>query len=177
MPQHTPGEFQYFEEIQLTQADFTNGSDNTSSVSAGTRGEIGELEIGELEIGEDGEASGYDILTIGGRKQSTNDEGARLYVDLEDSSDTDIQDTAQFRFVGRDKNGNRVRPLTKWMSVRNADNSDPRQRPEVVYRGFQNHTWIPNGKLVVLEVKDESTTVQESLANSELEIPALAGSR
>lgn len=172
MPQHSVGEYAYFEQIELTQADFTDGQQNGTAVSAG---EIGEFAT--AEVGEDGQLSGYDIVTVGGRKEDETDTSARLFVDIEDGGDTDTEDTTQYRFVAKDKNGNRVRALTRWFSQRTSDTADPRQRPEVVYRGFSNHTWVRDGKLLAWEIKNESTSITESRPNSVLQLPAIAGSK
>lgn len=172
MPQHSPSEYEYFEEIELTQADYVDGDDNNVSLSAGQRGEIA-----QLEVGEDGQASGYDILTVGGRKEGESDTNPAIFVNTKDGTGTAQADTVQFRWVAKDKNGNRVRALTPWISQREADNADPRQRPEVVYRGFRNHTWVRDGKLLVLEAKDETASAQVDRASSVITHKAIAGSR
>lgn len=170
----SPSEFAYFEEIQLTDADFNAGDDDGTTLSSSS-GQIGE--IAEMEVGEDGVLSSYAIAAMGGRKSGPNDTNPAIYVDLQNSTPAALDDNTQYRFVSRDKNSNRKRTLTDWKTLRESDNSDPRQRPEIVYRGRGNERWVQDGKLIILEVRNQSTDVAPSLSDSTIEVKAVAGSR
>lgn len=175
MPAVDVNELRY-EDFTLTQADFTNGRDESSSVAQGTIGEVA-----QLEVGEDGQASAYDAVIIGQPLSGTGQSAqGKAFVALDsDDSNTDVADTVEWRIATRDKNSNRRRVLTPWFKQRDSDNSDTRQRIEItpeVVRQTAGKLVIPKaGRLIVFEVKDETASVTVDRSGSEIELPAQGG--
>lgn len=156
-----------YEGIHLTNADFTAGKDDGATLEAGVIGEVA-----TAEIGEDGQLSAYDAVLLGDKMDPTgNSSKGKQYVELADSADAAVADTVQFRYIVRDKNSNRRVPLTRWFTHRGENNTDPRLRTPVTPR----QPFIKDGRIIALEVKDETATAEVTLANSTFEAPARGG--
>lgn len=157
------------EAINLYETDFTDGTDHNSSISAGTVGEIG-----VAEVGSDGQLASYDAYRAGQPPQSgmRNTQGNEVFVDLETGTDgTDVDAKTEWRLAWRPRNQNRREPLHRWFKVRNSNNTDPRQQPTLAL----TNTWVKDGREVVFEAKNESTSVTVHRSNSDIEIPSVAG--
>lgn len=170
MPAVRPGELEY-EGIHLVANDFVAGKDE-GTLAAGVVGEVA-----PAEIGEDGQLSSYDAALLGDELGPTgNSSKGKMFVDLQGDQDSDgtveqVPDDTQFRLIARDKNSNRRIPLTRWFQTRGEDNSDPRLRTEVLPR----EPAVKMGRIVALECKRESGSVDVSLSDSTFEIPARGG--
>lgn len=171
MPSVDPNALEY-EGIHLTAADFTAGKDEGASLNAGTVGEVA-----TAEVTEDGQLSSYDAALIGDELGPTgNSSKGKMYVDLQGDQDGDgtveqVPDDTQFRLIARDKNSNRRIPLTRWFQTRGEDASDPRLRTELLPR----QPAVKNGRIIAVEAKRESGSVNVSLADSTFEFPARGG--
>lgn len=162
-----------FEEIRLSADDFTAAPDEGSSVPAG---EIAEIMRSEVE--EDGQLGSYDAVQLGGRPDPTgNSAKGKLYVDLRDGSDAAVDERTQIRFVARPKNGNRRTALTSWMTVRDLNVSDTRQRRPLppVTASDGDPRVVSSGRIIAMEVRNAATSVTVSKANSTVSVPALSG--
>lgn len=141
-----------YEDFDITQSDFTNGSEESSSVSDGTI-----AEIGVAEVGSDGQLSSYDAVLIG--QQSTSAQGTDnvAFVDMDtDDAGTDASSDTEWRLAAAFKNKNRRRPLTKWYQQRFTSNSDPRQNPQL----FPRQPFVKDGRQLIWEVKREGSGSQ-----------------
>jgi len=156
-----------------------NDSDFTAAPAEGTTIQSGEVEeVFRAEIGEDGQFSSYSAIQLGGRLGPTGQSAqGKLFIDLEDTSDTDVDDRTEVRFVARPKNGNSRTALTEWYSIRDLDRDDPRQRQPLppVTNSKGNPLVVQDGRILAVEVRNGATSVEISLANSTVQTPAQAG--
>lgn len=161
-----------YEGGHLRSSDFNDGKDNGDTLQAG---EVGE--IATAEVGEDGQLSAYDAVRPGDHMDPTgNSPIGKMYVDLQTSGSSSVADSVELRLVARDKNANRRVPITPWFSHRDLANSDPRLRtplPPVVREG--QPFFVKDGRIISLEVKDETSTVEVTRANCTFEFPARFG--
>lgn len=155
-----------YEAFPLRQTDFTNGPDESSSVSSGNVGEVG-----TLEVGSDGQASAYEAVIVGQPAGVDPNANAAFVAMDSDDANTDVSDTVEWRLAARDKNRNRRKPLTRWYKQRDSDNSDPRQRPKIT----PQRPIVIDGRIVAWEVKDETASVTVDRTGSDFEVPAQGG--
>lgn len=160
-----------FERFTLTDADFSAGRDDNTSLSAGTVGEIA-----TAEVGEDGQLSNYDAIQLGQPQSNpTGDrKGNEVFVKLGDGSDTDISDSAMWSFAARRKGeigGGSAGMITGFRKHRGQDNADPAQRDPLP----PQTPVVKDGRIAQLLAKDEAASLTVALTNSEFEIPALGG--
>lgn len=155
-----------YEGFRINQADFTNGQEESSSVSQGNIGEIG-----VAEVSSDGQISSFDAVRVGVPAASVVNDVAFVAMDSDDAN-TDVSDTVEWRLAASDKNRNRRRPLTDWYSQRDSDNSDPRQRPHF---SPPSGPFVKNGREVLWEVKDETASVTVDRSGSEFQVPMIGG--
>lgn len=167
MPVVDPNQLTY-ENFKLRETDFTNGKDESSSIA---QGEIGAVAV--VEVGEDGQASSYDALLTGqALDPHGNSAQGKIFVDLDaDDAGTAVADSAEFRLVAKDKNDNRRVPLTPWYPHRDSRKSDTRQRLELTPR----QPFVKAGRLIALEVKDETAAVTVDRSGSTIELPYQGG--
>jgi hypothetical protein len=162
-----------FEGINVSFADFVDGKDEEQSLSAGTIGEIA-----TAEIGEDGQLSSYEFLRLGDNLDDGNQDSAKgkLFVDLRDSGDNEVDQRTEFRFVVKTKNGNERTALTEFVPLRNANRDDPQTRlPLTPVMRNGKPAVIGDGRLLAMEVRNAATSVTVDRTNSDADIPARAG--
>jgi len=162
-----------FEGINVSTADFVDGKDEETSISAGDV-----AEVMTAEVGEDGQLSSYDYLRLGDSLDSGNQDSAKgkLFVDLRDASDSEIDQRTEFRFVTRPKNGNRRTPLTEWVNLRNANINDPSKRlPFTPVSRNGKPAVVRDGRIVAVEIRNPATSVTVDRTNSDADIPARGG--
>lgn len=166
-----------YEGIHVTNNDFVGGSEDSSDLNSG---ELGEIAV--AEVGEDGQFSAYDAVRLGDEMDPTgNSPKGKLYVDLQGDQDGDgtveqVPDDTQLRWIARDKNSNRREPLTRWYAHRDLDQSRPDLRtplPPVTRNG--NPWFVKDGRIIALEAKRESGSLNVSLADSTFEVPSRGG--
>jgi len=162
-----------FEGINVSLADFTDGKDEETSLSAGQVGEVF-----TAEVGEDGQLSSYEYLRLGDQLDDGNQDSAKgkLFVDLRDTDDNKIDERTEFRFIARPKNGNEVNPLTEFIPLRNADQTDPSIRlPFTPLTRGGKPAVISDGRILAVEIRNAATSVSVDRANSDADIPARGG--
>lgn len=171
-----PQELDY-EGIHLTQADYVAGKDEGQDLPAGTLGEVA-----TAEIGEDGQLGSYDAVRLGDNLDPTgNSPKGKIYVELQGDQDGDgtielVDARTQLRWAVRDKNSNRRVPLTRWFPHRDLAESDPRLRTPLPPVTKNNKPFFAKeGRLLVLECKNEATSVNVSLSDSTFEVPSRGG--
>lgn len=159
-----------YKPFKLTDADFSAGRDDDTSLSAGTVGEVA-----TAEIGEDGQLSNYLAVQLGqpATQQFADVQGNEIYVKLQAAS-ADVADSVDWAFAVRDKGelgGGVAGNITGFRTHRGQDNSDPRQRNKM----RPQSPVARDGKILSLLVKDETQAVTVDLSESDFEIPALGG--
>lgn len=162
-----------FEGINISLADFTDGKDEEVSLSAGQVGEVF-----TAEVGEDGQLSSYDFVRLGDQLDDGNQDSAKgkLFVDLRDASDAEIDQRTEFRFVARPKNSNSRTPLTEFVPLRNANQSDPSLRlPFTPLTRGGKPAVVKDGRVIAVEIRNAATSVTVDRANSDADIPARGG--
>ena len=172
MPSVNPRALSY-EGIVLRLSDFTDGQDAGSTLSAGNV-----AELFTAEIGEDGQLSGYDAIRLGDRADANDPAKGKMYISLVDDTGTDLPDDTEVRFRFRDKNNNRAPPASPWFPLRDLDQSDPRLRRALRPRTKNGNPWyIKNGRILVVEVKNESQDITPGGTGQShiLETPARGG--
>lgn len=162
-----------WEPIRLSEADFNDGKDEGSSISAGDV-----AEVATMEVGEDGAAASYDFIQLGGNLDSGNQDSAqgKIYAELKDGGDSEVDSRTQMRLVTRPKNGNRRVALTDWYTEGDVNQSDTANRiplPPVTRNG--RRFAVSDGRIIALEVRNPATSVTVELDNTSLSFPAQAG--
>lgn len=162
-----------FEGINLSMADFVDGKDEGEAVAPG---EV--AEVAEAEVNQDGQLASYEFLRLGDSLDGGNQESAKgkLFVDLRDDTDSEVDGRTEFRFITRPKNSNRRTPLTEFIKLRNAKQDDPSKRLPFLPNSIDGKpAVIKDGRIVALEVRNAATSVTIDRANSDADIPARGG--
>lgn len=162
-----------FEGINVSTADFEDGKDEEQSLSAGTVGEVMTTEVGET-----GQLASYEFLRLGDNLDEGNQDSAKgkLFADIRDSADAAVDDRTEFRFVTRPKNGNRVTPLTEFIKLRNANQSDPSKRlPFLPVTRNGRPAVVKDGRILAVEVRNSATSITVDRTNTDFDIPARGG--
>lgn len=162
-----------FEGINISLADFVDGKDEEVSLSAGQVGEVF-----TAEVGEDGQLSSYEFVRLGDNLDDGNQDSAKgkLFVNLKDSNDSAIDDRTEFRFIARPKNSNSRTPLTEFIPLRNADQSDPSKRlPLTPVTRNGKPAVVSDGRVLAVEIRNAATSVSVDRTNSDADIPARGG--
>jgi hypothetical protein len=161
-----------YEGILLTASDYVAGNDEGTALDPG---EIGEVAV--AEVGEDGQLSAYEAVRLGDTLGPTgNSPQGKLFVDLRDDSDAELDPRTQIRWICRDKNSNRRPPITRWYPLRDLNEDDPRLRTALPPVTKNNKPFfVKEGRILSLEIKNESTGVTMDLGKSTFETPSRAG--
>ena len=162
-----------FEEIRLADSDFTAAPSEGEPVSAG---EVAEIARSEVE--DDGQLASYDMVQLGGEMDPTgNSAQGKIFVDLRDGEDNEVDERTEVRFVTRPKNGNRRKALTEWYTIRDLARDDPRQRQPLppVKNSAGMHRVVKSGRIIAVEIRNGATEVTVDLDNSTWQLPAQAG--
>lgn len=162
-----------FEGINISLADFVDGKDEEVSLAAGQVGEVF-----TAEVGEDGQLSSYDFVRLGDQLDDGNQDSAKgkLFVQLKDSADAEIDQRTEFRFVARPKNSNSRTPLTEFIPLRNANQSDPSLRlPFTPLTRGGKPAVVKDGRVIAVEIRNAATSVTVDRTNSDADIPARGG--
>jgi len=162
-----------FEEIRLADSDFV------SAPAEGETIESGEVEeIARAEVESDGQLASYDMIQLGGDLDPTgNSAKGKIFLELRDSDDEPVDDRTEVRFIGRPKNGNRIKALTEWYTIRDLARDDPRQRQPIppVTNNSGKAMVVPSGRIIGVEVRNGATDFEVYLENSTWQLPAQAG--
>lgn len=158
-----------FRRFDLRDSDFTAGRDNDVALDAGDVGEIA-----TAEVGEDGQLSGYEAVQYGQPPVNTGGDnlGNEIHMQFQ-SGAADVSDNAQFAFGARQKGELGGPNITGWISHRNQDASDPRQR----YNLFPQSPVVKDGRELNIIAKDEAAALTVDLSENpgHLNIPCLGG--
>lgn len=157
------------EGIHITDNDFVAGRDSGEDLEAG---EVGE--VARAEVGEDGQLSSYDYLRPGDNTDPQDVTRGRMFMELADDAGDDAEDTLQVRVSMRDKNSNRREPVTRWFTNRDLDRDRPDHRKVLrpVTKGGEP-LFIKSGRIISIEVKDDSGVANVDLDESVIELPAM----
>jgi len=162
-----------FEGINISFADFVDGKDEEQTIEPGDV-----AEVATAEVNEDGQLASYDYLRLGDNLDNGNQDSAKgkLFVDLRDASDTELDQRTEFRFIVRPKNSNRRTPLTEFIKLRNANITDPSNRlPFLPVSRNGKPAVIKDGRVLALEVRNAATSVTVDRSSSDADIPARGG--
>jgi len=162
-----------FEGINISTADFVDGKDEEQTLDPGTVGEVA-----TAEVNEDGQLASYDYIRLGDNLDNGNQDSAKgkLFFDLRDATDTEVDQRTEFRFIARPKNSNRRTPLTEFIKLRNANQSDPSKRlPFLPVSRNGKPAVIKDGRVIAIEVRNAATSVTIDRSNSDADIPARGG--
>lgn len=159
-----------YERNTLHAADFNASRDDDTSLSAGTVGEIAEAEVGDTAT-----LSQYQGVFVGQpASNATGDrKGNEVYMKLQ-SGGGDVADTVQWAFAARNKGelgGGKQGSITGFITHRGQDNADPAQRRPM----NTSQPVVPDGRLLTLLAKDETSSVTVDLSESEFELPIMGG--
>lgn len=163
-----------FQRAQLNASDFSAGRDNDTSLSSGQVGEIG-----TAEVGEDGSIAQYEAVQLGqpASNRTGDRKGNEQYCNIYDSTGAaDVADAAEYAVNARNKGelgGGAGGTLTGWFKLRNADASDPAQRPPL----YPQQPVVPRRRILSFQLKNENATVQGDITDGSttVEIPILGG--
>ena len=135
-------------------------------------------EILRTEVEEDGYLASYDAVQLGGHLDETgNSSKGKIYVDLRDNDDNQLDGRTEVRFVARPKNGNTRKELVEWKPLRDLAKEDTRQRhplPPVTDEEGRPLV-VKSGRIIAMEVRNASVDVEVSKENSDFTLPAQFG--
>lgn len=162
-----------FENLTITTSDFT------AAPAEGTTIESGEsVEVFRAEVNEDGDLSSYDTVQLGESLGPTGRSAkGKMFVQLRDESGNVVDENAQFRVLARPKTDADRIELIGWTRHGDVNVSDSeKQLPLQPTTNTQNMPQVvEEGRLIVVEVKHPSQTVEIDLTNSTIKFPARAG--
>lgn len=162
------------EPITISTADFTDGQDEGSSLSAGNVGEVM-----KAEIGDDSQFSSYETVRLGQSLDEGNQRSGKgkLFVQLQDNNGNVIDSRTEVRFIGRPKNANSRRPLTSFIQMDRLNESDvTKQIPLTPVRNENGDPQlISDGRILAVEVRNPANSVTVDRSNSQITLPAIAG--
>lgn len=167
------GDVDAIEQIQLQESDFTPAPAEGEVIAAGET-----EEVFRAEVGKDGTLTSYNALQLGG-SSGANPKSARgkMFINLRDTAGNDVSDRVEFRFIARPLNSNSRTALTPFFTLRDLDNNDPelRQALPPVTSPEGRARVIQDGRVIAVEVRSGSSSVEVSLSDSVIEVPAIAG--
>lgn len=167
------GDVDSIEQIQIQEADFTPAPAEGETIAAGET-----EEVFRSEVGEDGTLASYNAIQLGGQT-GANPKSARgkMFINLRDNAGNEVSDRVEFRFIARPLNSNSRTALTPFFTLRDLDNPDPelRQALPPVTNSEGKALVIQDGRVLAVEVRSGSGSVEVSLSESVIEVPAVAG--
>jgi hypothetical protein len=139
------------------------GQDSETALDAGVVGEVAYVELGESGHGNFSE---YFRLALGGfpDPQLRTKEG-RIHGNIDsDDSGTDSADATEIQIRLVDKQRQSTYASTRWFSKDELEASDIENLPTLRFDGINEETWIREGRIVAVKVRNqqESTTVSQS---------------
>lgn len=155
-------------------AEFESGKDDTANLDAGTVGELAEVEIGGQAAGS---FAAYDRIALGGIPEQHRQNGkAKVTGDLQGDQDDDgtvedVPEGTQVRLVLTDHQRNRRIDSTEWFAKGLIENSDPAKRPTLKFDGVSRANWAKDGRVIVVQVRNQRTGVSVSYSDSNLNFP------
>lgn len=162
-----------FEGGRLTLADFNDGKDEGSTISAQTV-----AEVATAEIGEDGQLTSYNAVRLGRPLDPTGRSAkGKLFANIKNTSNSDVDDRTEVRLVVRPKNGNRRTPLTDWYSENELNQSSTQDRiPLSPVTNAQGQPLVGGeGRILAVEARNPATSFEFGRSNSQLRVPAIFG--
>jgi hypothetical protein len=154
-------------------SDMDAAKDSGDSLSANTVGEIAEVELGETGKGP---FSAYGLLALGGfPDDNLRTREGRLEGDLQNGSDADVPSGTRVRIRLTDKNRERTFDKTRWFSKKEVEASNIENLPVIPFPGAKNAEWIQEGRVLVVEAKNPSTSFNMDASNSSLDFPFVGG--
>jgi hypothetical protein len=158
-----------FEEEVGDLASMDSGINDGQQLEAGQVGEIAEVEIGNPGHGA---FSSYERFALGGIPDEYEDtDAAKVEGNLQDDTDADVASGTKVRLRLTDKNRSRTIESTKWISKSSIEETDPGKRTALKFEGINRAEWIKEGRIVVLEARNQRGTVTVATANSTFEFP------
>lgn len=166
--QEDPTQYQFEKESGFL-AEMESAKDDGDTLEAGVVGEIASQEIGGSDAGSFGS---YDRIAFGGTPEPHRQNGvSKVSGDLQDDGDADVSAGTQIRLVLTDHQRNRQIDSTEWFDKKLLEDSDPAKQPTLKFDGVQNADWAKNGRVVVVQARNQRQSTTVSVANSNLNFP------
>lgn len=155
-------------------AEFSAAKDDGSNLEAGVVGELAEVEIGGQG---NGSFSAYRRIAFGGiperhRQNAKAKVSGNLQGDQDDDGTVeDVPSGTQVRLVLTDHQRNRQIDTTEWYDVSLIENSDPAKKPTLQFAGVQRADWAADGRVVLVQVRNQRQGVSVSYSDSTMDFP------
>lgn len=164
---------------RASQYDFAEESGTLSDMNAGKddgdtlqSGEVGEL--AKVEIADSGQGifSEYERLSLGGVPDpQLRTKQARVDGDLQNSTPADVPDGTKVRIRITDKRRSRTFAETRWFDKSEVEAASIENLPVLRWAGWEDATFGGSGRIVVIEVRNPSSSFNASYADSSFEFP------
>lgn len=161
-------------------SDMNAAKDDGTDISANTVGEIAEVELGESDAGP---FSAYYIAALGGfPDERLQTRQARIEGTLVSDNDADADGNPDATAAGTrvrlrvtDKNRERTFDKTRWYNKSEVEASNIENLPFLKFGSATEADWFKEGRVLVLEAKNPSSSFNIAVANSSLDFPFVGG--
>lgn len=163
------------DKTNLSTADFVESEHGVGNdqLSPGQRSEVA-----QMEVGEDGRSASYTAVTVGYLPNDIEGDTrqGKIYGQLRDSDGNPVDDDTEIRLVKRFRDGTGVSGESEWFKAEGLDES----RPDHMYRlrvtdgEDAKANRIRDGRVIAIEARHPSQSVQIDHTESRLVIPAYA---
>jgi len=168
MQQENAQQFQFAEESG-TLTDMSASKDDGDSLAAGEVGEIAQVEIGAPG---NGVYSEYQRVSFGGIPDSQlKTKKARVQGDLQNGSDADVPQSTKVRLRLTDKRRSTSYDSTRWIDKSEIETSSIENLALLQWSGWRKAVFGKEGRVIVLEARNPSSSFNVSTSNSSFEFP------
>lgn len=168
-----------FEEDRGTLADMNAGKDAGGTIDAGDVGELAEVELGAPDQGVYSE---FDVLSLGGIPDAQlQTKQARVDGNLQGDQDgdgtlDDVPAGTKVRLRLTDKRRNKTYDSSRWMDKSEIQAGSIENLPVLKWDGRNGRAeWVGEGRVIVLEGRNASSSFVVSVADSTFEFPFIGG--
>lgn len=160
--------YSFAEEIG-TLADMDAGKDSGDTLQTNEVGEVAKVEIGAPSKGVYSE---YELVSLGGIPDAQlRTKKARVDADLQNGSDADVPASTKMRLRITDKRRSTTYASTRWFDKSEVEASSVENLPVLKWAGWQEAKFAKEGRIIVMEVRNPSSSFNVEESNSTLEFP------
>lgn len=168
MQRENANQYQFAEE-NGTLSDMDAGKDDGDTLQANEVGEIAKVEIGAPDKGVYSE---YERLSLGGiPDDQLRTKKARVEGDLQNGSAADVPSGTKVRLRITDKRRSSTFASSRWFDKSEIEAANIENLAVYNWPGWQQAVFGKEGRVVVLEARNPSSSFNISTANSSFEFP------
>lgn len=158
-----------FAEEQATLSDMNAAKDDGDTLQPNEVGEIAAVEIGAPD---NGVYSEYELISLGGiPDDQLKTKKSRLDGNLQNESDADVPTSTKVRFRITDKRRSTTYDSTRWFDKSELEAGSVENLPVMEWAGWEDAVFGKEGRVIVIEARNPSTSFNISVSNSSVEFP------